>query len=308
MKKLAIGLTAVTVAVLLAVSVRSELTNKTRDLPPPPVETQSENLAHHAPEPQLDSGTPGDAVELPTQVGQSPDAPVSNTGAVPVVRQPVSNAAGGGSPSSSPAEKATPEDAQESDPQAIMKRASEAYGNVRTMKANFTQTLVNPLLGRRIDSRGAIYQQRPDKFLMRFSDPEGDVIVSDGSAFWVYYPSSDPKQVIKAPASSGAGAVDLQAQFLGNPERRFNAKLNGTEQVDGRAAYVITLTPKGEEGYRTLKVWVDQKDYIARRFEITDMNNATRLINLSGIQTNVSLEPGLFRFTPPQGARIVERG
>lgn len=307
MKKLATGLTAITVAVLLAVSVRSELTNKNRELPPPPIAMESANVGHAAPDVEHDSASPA-AVDLPTPVAQSPDAPVSNTGAVPAVRQPVSNTSGGGVPSNEGAEKATPEDAQETDPLAIMKRASAAYGNVRSMRANFTQTLVNPLLGRRIDSRGTIFQQRPDKFLMRFSDPDGDVIVSDGTAFWVYYPSSDPQQVIKAAPSSGAGAVDLQAQFLGDPERRFNAKLNGTEQVDGRAAYVITLTPKREEGYRTLKVWVDQRDYLARRFEITDMNNATRLINLSGMQTNVPLEAGLFRFTPPQGARIVERG
>lgn len=303
MKKLVIGLTAVAVALVLAISVRSELTNKARALPPVPVEMQPGS----APEPHLDSA-PAVTAELPqTQGSLEPDAPVSNTG-VAATPAPVPSGAREGVSPGYEGSASAPEAAQEADPQAIVKRAAAAYGNVRSMKANFTQTLVNPLLNRRITSRGTIYQQRPDKFLMKFSDPAGDVIVSDGSSFWIYYPSSDPKQVMKAPASSGAGAVDLQAQFLGDTERRFTAKLNGTEQVDGRAAHVVTLTPKGEEGYRALKVWVDQKDHLVRRFEITDLNNATRLINLSGVQINVPLEAGLFRFTPPQGARIVERG
>ena len=309
MKKLAIGLTAVALASLLAISFGSQLTEK-RALPPAPVDTQPTETS--APVPEEPTASDQNRAALTTD----PNTPVSNTGAVPptpvpaskqrvspAVENPTSPATGMGAP-----EPATETAAQESDPQAIMKRAAAAYSNVRSMKASFTQTLVNPLLGRRITSRGTIYQQRPDKFLMQFSDPAGDVIVGDGTSFWVYYPSSDAKQVIKAPASSGAGAVDLQAQFLGDPERRFNAKLNGTEQVDGRPAYVITLTPTGEEGYRSLKVWIDQRDHLARRFEITDMNDATRLINLSGLQTNVALDAGLFRFTPPQGARIVERG
>ncbi|HSH44673.1 MAG TPA: outer membrane lipoprotein carrier protein LolA, partial [Longimicrobiales bacterium] len=78
---------------------------------------------------------------------------------------------------------------------AILRGLAARYEDVRSLQADFQQVIDNPLLGRRTESAGTLYQRQPDLFLMRFSDPEGDVIVSDGDYFWVYYPSVDPKQV-----------------------------------------------------------------------------------------------------------------
>src|SRR5690606_20343402 len=121
--------------------------------------------------------------------------------------------------------------------------------------------------------RGTLYQRRPDRILLRFSEPAGDVIVGDGRHFWIYYPSVDAKQVIRAPAGeAGAGGVDLQAQFAGDPVTRFTATLEGKESVGGQAAHVLTLVPRQRMGYRKLKVWVDERDHLVRRFEITEEN------------------------------------
>lgn len=197
---------------------------------------------------------------------------------------------------------------QEPDARAVLLRASEAYEAVRSLRAEFVQTAENPLLRNRVTSRGTLVQRRPDRFLMKFSDPAGDVIVSDGQYIWVYYPSVDEDQVMRAPAgAAGAGGVDLQAQFLGDPVARFRSELHGKEEVGGRPAYVLTMVPREPMGYRSLKVWVDAGDYLVRRFEIVEDNGVTRHLELSGLRLNASLDDSLFRFTPPPGARIVQR-
>ncbi len=201
---------------------------------------------------------------------------------------------------------ATVEDQENAE--AVLRRASEAYDAVTSLQADFVQTARNPLLGTRVTSRGTLYQRRPDRFLMKFSDPAGDVIVSDGQYIWVYYPSVDEDQVMRAPAgAAGAGGVDLQAQFLGDPVARFRSELHGKEEVGGRPAYVLTMVPREPMGYRSLKVWVDAGDYLVRRFEIVEDNGVTRHLELSGLRLNASLDDSLFRFTPPPGARIVQR-
>lgn len=188
----------------------------------------------------------------------------------------------------------------------MLKRAAASYANLRSMQADFAQWQENPLLGRRTDSRGTISQRRPDRFLMRFSQPEGDVIVSDGEYFWIYYPSVDQKQVIRTRAAA-AGGLDLQAQFIGDPTARFRYTSHGSEQVNGRAAHVLTLVPKQDAGYKTLKVWIDQQDHLVRRFELTNQNDVVQHFDLSNLRINPALSDALFRFTPPPGARIIDR-
>lgn len=195
------------------------------------------------------------------------------------------------------------------DPETILERASAAYSDVRSLQADFTMAMTNPLLRRTTNSRGTLFQQRPDRIALRFSEPDGDVIVGDGRYFWIYYPSVDAQQVIRMPASQGAaGGVDLQAQFLGNPVERFDATLHGTERVSGRDAYALTLVPRGPAGYERLRVWLDTDDYLARRFEITEETGTVRRFDLTGLRINGSIAPDIFRFSPPADARVVERG
>src|SRR5687767_11443678 len=185
-----------------------------------------------------------------------------------------------------PAAETPPEQAQ--DAAALLKRAAAAYGSVKSMKADFTQSQENPLLGRRTSSRGTVYQRRPDRFLMKFSQPAGDVIVSDGEYFWMYYPSNDAKQVMRSRAAQ-AGGLDLLAQFVGDPTRRFTWTDHGAETVGGRATRVLTLVPRENAGYKSLKVWVDTRDFLVRRFELTTMNGVIQHFDLQNLETNVEL-------------------
>ena len=199
--------------------------------------------------------------------------------------------------------------AQSSQTDEILARAARAYAGVRTLRADFEQTTENPVLRRTTTSSGTLYQSRPDRFAMRFTQPEGDRIVADGEYIWVYYPSVDAEQVIRMRAGAGgAGAVDLQAQFLGDPTSRFNATHNGTENVAGRSADVLTLTPRGNASFRTLKVWVDRNDALVRRFEITEHNGVIRRFLLRGLTPGATIDASVFRFTPPEGAHVVARG
>jgi outer membrane lipoprotein-sorting protein len=191
---------------------------------------------------------------------------------------------------------------------AILERAAARYQGLSALQADFTMTYENPLLRSRSTGEGVLYQKRPDRLLLRFSEPAGDVILSDGRYFWVYYPSIDAAQVLRSEASAGStSGVDLQAQFLGDPARRFAATLDGEETVAGRRAWQLTLKPRERLGYQQLRVWLDQRDYLARRFEITEDNGSTRRFELRNLRLDPTLADNLFRFDVPAGARVVTR-
>src|SRR5436190_1567385 len=75
--------------------------------------------------------------------------------------------------------------------------AVAAWAKVKTARATFEQTVTNALTGSSADARGEFQQQRPNRLAIRFTDPAGVRIVSDGASVWVYLPSSAPGQVVK---------------------------------------------------------------------------------------------------------------
>jgi outer membrane lipoprotein carrier protein len=234
---------------------------------------------------------------------QATRGPALGTGAQPRPPAPAPGAAAPDTPVSDPPPASQDEGAE------VLRRAAAAYENVRSMQASFVMQFNNPLLRQQTTSRGALYQQRPDRIALHFTDPDGDVILSDGEYFYIFQPSIDPNQATQTPASpGGGGGVDLQAQFVGNPTERFRHTLEGRENVGDRAAHVMMLVPRERAEYRSLKVWFDTRDALARRFEITEHNGSVRRFDLSGLRTNTAIPADVFRFTPPANVRIVRVG
>jgi outer membrane lipoprotein carrier protein len=267
------------------------------------------------------AAAPGDAPErvadrAPPAARQQAPAPTTVTGAAQpaLPGAPTGQAAApatAGAPAAAPAAPAKPpteaEKANQDRAAQILTQAERAAQAIRSMEADFTQTLNVPLLNTNQRSTGKLYQRKPDRFLMRFTDPAGDVIVADGRHFWLYYPSTDRTQVIRTSIAEGGEAVDLQAQFLSNPNQRFVATLVGEESVGGQQTHVLTLVPRGASAYRILKVWIDKDDYLVRRFEMTEENNSVRTVEMRNLRTNHALPDNLFTFTPPAGAQIFDQ-
>lgn len=238
-----------------------------------------------------------DALSVSDDEGTADDAPPAD--------EPGPSAAGEDPPATPPAAERTATGDPQDPTDEVLRATARRYEGVRSLQADFEQQLTNTILGRTTNSAGTLYQRQPDRFLMRFSDPEGDVVVSDGEFFWLYYPSADPRQVIRS--ARGAGGLDLRSQFVGDPVRRFEATSHGRETVRGRETHVLTLVPRDPAGYRRLKAWIDADDHLVRRFELTEDNGNVRRFDLSDLRINPTLPDALFEFEPPAGAVVVTR-
>lgn len=315
MKNILIGLAVVGVGGAIALGVRTEFPTRA-----PETTAVAADAAGRPVAVEPEAGIPVDApaaAEAQPETGSAPTVSEAvhpatpPAGSKPAARAADTDQATTPRPSTETAatNTAQQEVPQEVGAEAVLLRASAAYEKVRSLQAAFVQRVENPLLRTKTTSRGTLYQRRPDRFLMKFTEPEGDLILSDGQYFWIYYPSVDRRQVIRSPAAAGgAGGVDLQAQFLGDPIRRFASTLEGKDTVQGRGAYVLTLVPREPVGYRKLKVWVDERDYLVRRFELTEESGKVQEFELHDLRINGTLADDLFRFTPPPDAHIVDRG
>lgn len=256
------------------------------------------------------SAPPRDVPATPVQPEEAaaPAVDGAEQAAAPGAPAPAASPSAAPAPSAPAAEPAPRGDASTQDrAQEILRQAERVANGIRTLEADFVQSLNVPLLGQSQRSAGKMYQKRPDRFLMRFTEPAGDVMVADGRHFWIYYPSTDRTQVIRTSISNGAGQVDLQQQFLSNPAQRYVATIAGEEQVAGHATWVLTLVPRGASPYRLLKVWVDRDDHLVRRFEITEENDSVRRVELRNLKINGAVSDDLFVFTPPAGTQVFDQ-
>ena len=191
---------------------------------------------------------------------------------------------------------------------ATIKRAQSAWGDVRTLRATFEQTIINPITGSAMLARGELQQQKPNRLAIAFSEPAGDAIVADGEHVWIYIPSATPGQVIKMTnAQAGAANTDLIGQFLDTPREKYEATDAGTDTLSGRAARAVILTAKPGQRlpFIRAKVWVDAQDGLIRRFEATDPNGISRQVRLLTLRPNVTVEKDAFVFSVPKDARVV---
>ncbi len=199
--------------------------------------------------------------------------------------------------------------AQAQTPEVIMQNASSAYSEMKTLRAEFQQTITNPLTGTNAVSHGVMFRRAPNLLSLNFSDPQGDRVVADGKSLWVYLPSSAPGQVMRLPSNgkSTLALVEPGELFLNSSAKRYTITSAGSATVAGRRTNIVTLVPKQDNNmFSRAKVWVDAQDNSIRQFEVIDVNGLTRVVTITKLQPNVSISASEFKFTPPKNARVLD--
>lgn len=193
-------------------------------------------------------------------------------------------------------------------PEAVMDRAVRNYSSMKSMRAEFTQTITNPLTGTTSVSSGEMLRKQPNLLAINFTNPKGDRVVADGKAVWVYLPSSAPGQVIRLTAgSNAAGSIDPGAVFLTSPRTRYTMKGARSEFVDGVNTDVVLLTPKlANSPFTSAKVWVDASTGAVKQFEVTDANGLKRHVVITSLVANPVIARSAFTFKPPPKTRILD--
>jgi outer membrane lipoprotein carrier protein len=201
----------------------------------------------------------------------------------------------------------TPVTASAQSADAVIDRAVAAYARLNSMRADFRQTLTNPLTGSTQTTSGTILRKKPNLLSINFES--GDRVTADGSTLWVYLPSSTPGQVMRMPyTGANASAVDPADQFLNSPRARFTVTSAGAATVGGRATHAVTLVPKRPNAnFTTAKVWIDDADSSIRQFDVENASGLKRHVVITSFTANPALGASSFKFSVPKGAKIVDQ-
>jgi outer membrane lipoprotein carrier protein len=197
---------------------------------------------------------------------------------------------------------------QQGDAIAVVGRAARVYRSVGALQADFVQTITDPMLGPE-ESRGTLVQAGQNRLAMRFSDPEGDAIVVDGTWIWVYTPSTTPGQVVRMPVPTGpVYGFNILGWLLDKPVERYRSRYLRADTVGGRAVDVVEMVPLSEDiPFSRAVLWVDREDALPRRLDVKERGGLTRTLVLSSLRPNAPTTERTFAFRAPRGTKIVEQ-
>ncbi|MGH8278624.1 MAG: outer membrane lipoprotein chaperone LolA [Gammaproteobacteria bacterium] len=184
-------------------------------------------------------------------------------------------------------------------PTGAVARMQNFLSQVHSLKADFTQVVLDANLKQIKQSSGTLAIKRPDRFRWDYAAPNPEIIDADGTRVWMY--DVELQQVTvkpltgtlaASPAVLLAGSNDVQKNFtvtdLGSE--------NGLDWVGVTPKIKDTDFDSVRLGFRGNMIAV---------MELKDaLGNLTR-ISFTHVQVNPALADNLFKFTPPKGADVI---
>jgi chaperone LolA len=174
-------------------------------------------------------------------------------------------------------------------------------------QADFTQQVLDQN-GNQIQNASGIMQfQRPGKFRWTYQKPYKQLIVGDGSKFWLYDADLNQVTVRKLDAALGSSPAAL---LSGSNEIERGFTLTESGKRDGLEW--LQATPKGkgpgnaeqDSSFNSILMGFNaQADLVV--MELSDMFGHKTVLRFSAMQRNPKFSAQLFKFTPPKGADVL---
>ena len=176
----------------------------------------------------------------------------------------------------------------------------EFVRDVKSGRAQFTQTVTSPDGKKNKTSTGSFEFSRPNRFRFAYAKPFEQTIVGDGQKVWIY--DADLNQASSRKIGAALGATPAALLAGGSLEKDFElAALPAKDGLDWAQA-----TPKAKDGaFKSVQVGFRGKELAA--IEIIDAFGQRSLLQFKQFSPGVTIAPEAFTFTPPAGADVIEQ-
>jgi len=176
---------------------------------------------------------------------------------------------------------------------------NQFHKNVKSLKAEFTQVLLDADLNMVQESSGQVWIERPGLFRWEYKKPYPQIIVADGNRIWIYDPELEQVTVKKesdaigsAPALVLSGkrplADDFDIQELGRKDD---------------FTWVKLIPKKEDTDFSEITVAFNKK--VITLLELTDRLGQRTKIIFKDLVTNTVHDKSRFEFVAPPGTDII---
>ena len=170
----------------------------------------------------------------------------------------------------------------------------------QTVRANFSQTLLDKDARTIQESSGTMLFERPDKFRWTYEEPYEQLIVGDGTKVWFY--DQDLEQVTVRPLDLAIGGSPA-ALLAGDINIEANFKLVEIGRND-HIEWLEATPTTNESAFEKIQLGFSL-DGTLEIMTLRDNFGQTTLLVFSNLDKNPKLPADLFIFTPPDGADVI---
>jgi len=174
----------------------------------------------------------------------------------------------------------------------------------KTLRADFTQTVMAKNGRKPQFSSGAMAVARPHKFRWQIEKPYPQLIVGDGEKVWLYDPELRQVTVKKQGAAlAGSPAALLAGEGVATLEKHFSLRDAGEKEG---LEWLEAIPKSTDSGFELVRIgFAANAAGELRAMELTDSFGQTTSLVFSRFERNPVLSATTFRFTPPAGADVL---
>lgn len=196
-------------------------------------------------------------------------------------------------------------------PSDVAKAMQAKFKALKAYQADFSLSIKD--MGKTRTSAGVATYGEGGKLNFTFSQPAGDLIVSNGQTLYVYVARlrAVGRQPLKTKDKEGKSLYSAgTAEGLGNLFRRYHYRFDKPEQpreIDGNRFFVLELKEKEiTGGYDKITLYVEPETYLIRRMQASSPSGRSVELTFSNIKLNPEIDAKLFQFKEPENAKIVD--
>lgn len=196
--------------------------------------------------------------------------------------------------------------AQEPSAQQVAVNLQSKYDRIRDFSADFTQVYESGVLKRKITEKGKLQVKKPGRMRWDYTSPEKKLFVSDGSRIYLWVPADNQVTTSAVPKQDEATTAVLFLVGKGNLTRDFNVRFAASAPG---GAYALRLEPRlPERDYDWLEIVVDRRTLQIRSLTAGDRQGGQSTFHLSNFKENPGIADGVFAFSIPKGADVINAG
>lgn len=172
---------------------------------------------------------------------------------------------------------------------------------VKSMKANFTQTVYDNHGKATQKSSGKMALQRPGKFRWDITKPMPQLIIANETRLWIYDPDLEQLTIRSLKKAAGESPA-LLLSHSENLDKNYNVK---TVEKNSPGWRWFSLVPK-QQGNLFESMQMGFVNNQIREMRLQDNLGHTTVIQFQNIQLNVGLPASLFTFKPSSKVDVID--
>jgi outer membrane lipoprotein carrier protein len=183
----------------------------------------------------------------------------------------------------------------------VLENVRKQYDAINDARVVFTQRVRFQMAN--IDQRvnGSLDMKKGNKYRVELGD---QTIVTNGETVWSY--SAPTNQVLIDNFKVDERSFTPERVLSAAPED-FTPTLLGNEKIGDTEAIVLKLLPKDDQSFlESMKLWVDQKEWLIKKVEMVDQNGKLTEYIVKEIRINVGLQDSQFTYHIPADAEVVD--